>query len=236
MKISAQGIAKKHLFFCLTDVLISGSINQKVSRAKVGKALSFLKGLEEKGLVELFLFSGRAEEKMRAKISENGLEKFFEPKRIFFITKEYIDSKEQVDKERHLANLDADHDFADEFFKQHLLKTMLEEGKIERGKTVVIGHDIWFDAFYTMRFAQVDFVLVESALSERNRSMPARIQGLNYAEVTESDMKRLVLGKYPKPDLRFLENYIFNRLKLELFQGGELDKITRLAQEKRAKG
>jgi len=112
---------------------------------------------------------------------------------------------------------------------------LIAEGKISRDETVLICHDIWFDAFYTTRFSGVDFVIVRNSLSERNRLMAAEIKGINYVKLKETDFTKLILGKFPKADIRFLENYIFNKLKLELFEGTKIDSLVKksvLSQEK----
>ncbi len=82
--------------------------------------------------------------------------------------------------------------------------------------SVLFGHDLCFDGFYTARFSKVDFVLVKEALSDRDNPIPEKINGLNYISITDADLKNVMLWTFPKADLRYLENYTFNKLKQEL--------------------
>ena len=227
MAITDKNARKKKLFFVLADVLIPGPANPKLSRAKVKKLLSFLKKLQDKGIVELFLVTGFSGEKAKPLIEKSGLEKFFKKENIFFVTKKYIDSKEEIDRQRHLASLGSDQNFVDEFFKQSLLMDFFESGKILADETMLIGHDILVDAFYSARFSKVDFVLVRESLSERNKPMPAEIKGLNYVKLNESDFRKLIQGKFPANDTRFLENYVLNKMKLELFRSTEIEHLVK---------
>jgi len=227
MGLNERTIIRKNILFSLSDVLVFGSVNKKLSKLKASKLFKFLKPLEKNGLISLYLIVGQDEKKAIKKIKEYGIEKFFKKENMFFVTKEYIKEKEEIDRERHLANLDKDADFVDEFFKQRVLMDLIAEGKITREDSALICHDIWFDAFYCMRFSGVDFFIVESSLSERNQPLPEKISGLNYIKLGEADIKKILTDKFPRQDLRFLESYIFNKLKLELFEGTKIDSLVK---------
>src|SRR3989344_872784 len=95
MKIPKAGLVKKSIFFTLNDVLVPGVVNKGVSKRGVSKVLSFLKGLQDKGLLKIFLVAGQHKEKAMPLISEAGLNGFFMEWNIFFVDEDYINSKEE---------------------------------------------------------------------------------------------------------------------------------------------
>ncbi|MFH1390977.1 MAG: hypothetical protein ABIH20_01565 [Candidatus Diapherotrites archaeon] len=227
MNLNERAIIRKNIFFSIEDVLVSGPVNKKLSKFKVNKLFKFLKPLEKDGLISLYLLVGQDEKNAIKKIKEFGVDKFFRKENMFFVTHEYIKGKEEIDRERHLANLDKDPDFVDEFFKQRVLMDFVAEGKITRENTALICHDIWLDGFYCMRFSGMDFFILNESISERNQPLPEKINGLNYIKLNEADFKKILTDKFPEQDLRFLETYIFNKLKLELFEGTKIDSLVK---------
>ncbi|MCR4368584.1 MAG: hypothetical protein NUV67_01620 [archaeon] len=227
MKLDEKNAVKRNLFFVHDDVLAPGLINPKVDAKKIASAMEFLSGLEKKGVVSLRLFLGFEEKKAKEKLSKSPAAKHFKKENIHFVTKEYLNSLEEMDRERRLANLESDPDFVDEFFKQRAMDDLFAQGAATREDSALICHDIWFDAFYSTRFSGVDFFIVKESLSERNRPLPEKINGLNYISFAEEDLKKIILGKFPRQDVRFLETYVFNKLKLELFDGTKLDGLVK---------
>ncbi len=217
MKISAKGAKIRRIFFILDDVLVPGPVNPSLSGEKVNALLAFLFGLQERGIVQLYILAGNTREKAEEKISKAGLGKFFRPENIFFVTLDYINSKEEFDRARHLASLEKDPDFVDEFFKQKILTDLVTSGQIMREESVLVGHDLWLDAFYTSRFSGLNFVLVQESLSERHVPIKEKIRWLNTIELSEPDFRKIILGKMPQQGLKLLESRIFNRMKKELF-------------------
>ncbi|HZX20083.1 MAG TPA: hypothetical protein VFF13_03655 [archaeon] len=228
MKLDEKNIVKKNIFFVPNDILIMGAVNDSISKKKTSKLLGFLKGLQEKKLVELFLIFGLHDERAKQKIKENSFKDFFKKENIFVVTDEYINSKEEIDKARHLEQLEMDPNFLDEYFKQHVLMNLFKEGKVSKENSVLIAHDVFFDGFYSMRFSNADFVLVKESLSDRNNPLPAQISGLNYIDLSEADFKRILMWKFPTPDLRFLETYVFNKLKEELLTKENMNQIFKI--------
>ena len=227
MSLNERTIIRKNLFFSLSDVLVAGIVNPKLSKLKISKLFSFLAPLEKDGLISLYLLAGQDEKAVIKKIQEFGIDKFFKKENMFFVIGDYLKEKEEIDRERHLANLEKDPDFVDEFFKQRILMDLIAEGKITRENSALICHDIWFDGFYCMRFSGIDFFILNESISERNNPIPEKIAGLNYIKLNDFDFKKILADKFPKPDLRFLETYIFNKLKLELFEGTKIDSLVK---------
>lgn len=232
MNLTKENVAKKNIFITPEDILIKGDINTEIDKGKTETIMNYLKGMQENDWINLFLVTGLHEKKAKKSLDESGLYDFFKKENCFYVTEDYIGGKEEIDKQRHLQSLEQDPFFVDEYFKQKILMDFFEKGTLNKKETVLIGHDIWFDGFYSMRFSKVDFVIIEKALSDRNRPMPEKIQGLNYLDFTQADLKKLILGKFPQADLRYLESYTFNILKEQLFPKGELNKIIKIKKDK----
>ncbi|PIN85609.1 MAG: hypothetical protein COV47_01305 [Candidatus Diapherotrites archaeon CG11_big_fil_rev_8_21_14_0_20_37_9] len=225
MKLTAQNIVKKHLFLSLSNVLVPGLGLKEVSKEKAHALLKFLSGIEKSGFISIYLVSGMPRENAEKAITDSGIGKFFKKENIFLLSKDYLDSKDELDRARHEKNVKDDPDFVDEYFKQHVFMDFISLGKCIPEEMAFVGNDIWFDAFYTTRFSKIDFFIVKEALCERNRLMPADIKGLNYVSLSEADFRKIIVGKFPSPDLQPLENYVFNKLKLELFQGTQIENM-----------
>lgn len=229
MKIGASNVKKRSIIFGLDDVLVPGPVNPAVSREKADFVLGFLGLLKKEGLIEFFLVDGRERQVAGAKISEFGLDRFFPESNVFLITKEYLDSKAEADRQRHASNLEKDPLFVDEYFKQYAISCLISSGRISKDSSVLIGHDIWLDAFYTARFSGIDFALVSESLSERNLKVNEKINWLNTIDFSESGLKRIILGKGVENDIKRLETRVFNRLGKELFQGQEFSSVLQKA-------
>ena len=214
-------LKKKAIFLGLGDVLIPGDADKKVDEKKVKEILEKLQDLEKKNSITLFLITGLHEEVAVKKIKKSGIAKYFKKENIYYVTKDYIQQKHEIDRQRHLAQLDKDPEFNDRYFKQYIIKKIIDRGKIPKEEMLLIGHDIWTDAFYTMRFSGIDFALLKEGLSERGKKSSKIIKGLIYARRDWKNFHKLLLGRFKKPDYQFLENYIYSELKQQLF--GDLE-------------
>ena len=186
MNLTRENVSKKNIFITPEDILIRGAVNPEIDKEKTETIMGYLKEMQDKKWINLFLVTGLHEEKAKKILEENNIYKFFKKENCFYVTKDYIHSKEEIDKQRHLQSLDEDPDFVDEYFKQKILMDFFEKGTLNKDETVLISHDIWFDGFYSMRFSKVDFILIEKSLSDRNRPIPEKIQGLNYMEFSHN--------------------------------------------------
>ena len=234
MKLNAKNAKKRFLFFVPEDVLFSGPVNGSISFEKNLGVLEFLKDLESKGIVELFLICGRERAKASDEIAKNGLDRFLRKENIFFITDSYLNSKEEVDRERYVSNLEKDPGFIDEFFKQRVIMDLNASGTVSREECVLIGHDLWFDGFYTSRFSGIDFALIRESLSERHVPSQDIPKWIHCIDFTIFDFTSLILGKQPKQDTKMLETYIFRKLSRELVDPKELAGMVKKVQEKQA--
>ncbi len=233
MPLGAKNVVKRYLFFVPEDVLFSGKVNKSISREKTDLVMKFLKGLESMGLIELFLISGREKHKAIAEIAGAGLKKFFKKENIFLLNDSYLNSRAEPDRERYDANLAKDPFFTDDFFKQSVLTGLLSTGKIMRENAVLIGHDLWFDGFYTARYSGIDFVLLRDSFSERNVPSSQIPGWVHCTDFSREDFESLIAGKIPKTDAKVLESYIFKHLAREMVDAKELAVMMKKAQDKR---
>lgn len=215
--IDSKKLEKTTLILGLEDVLVPGQIDPKIKIKDVKQILQNLVLLEQKvpGF-RFFIITGYTREKGVELLKKHGLYSFCSEQNCFFVTPEYLASKEPVDRELHEKALQKDPNFKDEFLKQITIDKLSQEYHIPKSKMVLIGHDLWFGGFYTMRFSQIDFALIRSALSLRHEKYETPIKGLTYINRTWADIKKLLLGKFPKADYSFLNAFVDNFLRKEL--------------------
>ncbi|MBI4210570.1 MAG: hypothetical protein HY544_03640 [Candidatus Diapherotrites archaeon] len=231
MEISAKSVKKRSLFFSFEGIFSPSGQGRAVGQAEAGAVMGFLSGLQEKGLVELFLIVGQERSAAEGKLSASRIGGFFREGNIFFITPDYLASKSEVDRERHIAQLRKDPGFVDEFFKQRVITDLAASGRVARDECVLVGRDIWFDAFYTARFSGIDFVLVRESLAERGVPCIERMPWLNLVDFTERDFRNVIMGRMRKHDARLVESYVFGRLKKEFLSGADLSGLVKAAEK-----
>ncbi len=223
--IPEQQLKKHAVVFCLDNVLIPGEIAQKINKNAVEEILNNLHEMETRYKnFHVFVVSGAKTGEAKNIIAENGLNPYFNGANIFGVTQEYVDSKEPIDKERYEIELQKNPRFRDEFFKQYAIdREIVEKRGIPRESILLICHDLLTDAFYTLRFSQVDFALVKDALSYRHLPIKEVIKGLAYLNMSWKDFRKLLLGKSRKGDTKFLESYVYSRLQKDVIGGFGID-------------
>ncbi len=223
--IPEQQLKKHALVFCLDNVLISGDIAQKISKNAIEEILNNLHEMELRYKnFHVFVVSGADEKYIGETLAANALSDYFQKENILYVTQSYIDSKEPIDKERYYIELKKNPAFRDEFFKQYAIdREIIEKRGIPRENILLICHDLLTDAFYTLRFSQVDFALVKDALSYRHLPIKEVIKGLVYLNMNWRDFKKLLLGKSRKGDTKFLESYVYSRLQKDVIGGFGID-------------
>ncbi len=142
-----------------------------------------------------------------------------------FVSQEYMDFKEEMDREIYFAELKKNPDFKDEFFKQKALEKLAADLNVSPEKIGFVGHDLFFDAFYSDRFSKIDFVLVKEALANQNEKQKSPVKGLNYIALDWKDIRNVLLGKLPKTDSQQLKNFIGFYLQQKLVDPSVFSKI-----------
>ena len=223
--IPEQQLKKHALVFCFDSVLIPGAIAQKINKGAIEEILQNLHEMELRYRnFHVFVVSGANEKYIKETLAANKLDNYFQKENILYVTQSYIDSKEPIDKERYYIELKKDPSFRDEFFKQYAIdKEIIEKRNIPRENILLICHDLLTDAFYTLRFSQVDFALVKGALSYRHLPIKEVIKGLVYLNMGWKEFRKLLLGKSKKGNTKFLESYVYSRLQKDVIGGFGID-------------
>ncbi|MBS3061996.1 MAG: hypothetical protein J4215_05430 [Candidatus Diapherotrites archaeon] len=230
--LTGKSLKKTVVIFGLDDILVPGKVLQSVDHKKIGIVLAHLKTLSEKiPSFRFFLVCGYQKEKTFEKIRENKLDAFFSEENTRFVSQEFLDSKEPMDREIYDQQIAKDPLFKDEFFKQKAIDQIVESLNVSKDRVVFVGHDIWFDAFYSQRFSQVDFVLVKDGLANQSVPFERVMKGLNYIHLDWDDLRKVLLGKLPVQNLDPLKNFIHFQLQRQLVSSETMGKLVEARQK-----
>jgi len=207
--ISESDIKKRAVFFGLEDALVPGEIDKNVDMAEVKRILSNLSALRQKfPFFEFCLLSGRKIERARATAREFGIASMFPEGNIFGVSEKYLSEKTEIDRKRYETAVAENPDYKDEFFKQKAIEKFLGKKGIAKDAAVLVDHDVWTGAFYTMRFSKIDFALVGEAYSHSDNPKADRINGLVCIHRAWEDVLDLILGKKAKADNSALQKFV----------------------------
>ncbi len=225
--LETNKLVKKALFLGVEDVLVPGKVDAKVDNKAVKEILKNLSLLEKKVPdFRFFILTGYNQKTGSGLLKKNGLDSYCSKERCFFVNPDYLDSKEKLDREIYEAELKKDPLFKDEYFKQIMVNQLSEKLGIPKEKMVMIGHDLFFGAFYTNRFSGIDFALIRSAVSMRGQKFgQSPVKGLTYINRTWPDIRKLLTGQFPSADYGFLKNAIQSMLARELVSGQTMQQI-----------
>lgn len=231
MKIKKDSnLAKKCLIFGFEDVLIPGNIDKNVKMKNVSEILKNLKKIEE--LFPRFRFfaaTGYSADEALKRIEKYKLREFFPEDRIFFVNKEYLAGREEIDRKLYEQKITENKEFKDEYFKQVTIQAIQEKFGYTPEEMVFIGHDLWTEGYYTFRFSKIDFALLKNSHSCLGECKNEEIKNLTYIDRTWGDLEKLIKGEFPKPDYALLEKFVFSKMKEKLFEGTKLGALSRIA-------
>lgn len=224
--LNSSNLKKILVVFGFEDVLVPGKIRSKLDESKIVEVLENLSALSKAvpGF-RFFVVSGYPKDLTQEKLTASKLNRFFLDSQVRFVSPEYLASKEPVDREIYEAELAKNPLFQDEYFKQKAIEQIAFECGVSPEKIIFIGHDLWFDAFYTQRFSKADFVLVSDSLSSLHKSLDRPMEGLNYIRMEWPDIKKVLLGELPVQNLDPLRNYIQLQLSRELVSSETMGKL-----------
>ncbi|MBI4053233.1 MAG: hypothetical protein HY394_04300 [Candidatus Diapherotrites archaeon] len=235
--ISEPDVKKKAVFFGLEDTLVPGQVDKNVDLEEVKRILSNLSRLREKfPFFEFCLLSGRKTERAAATAKESGLDAFFPDGNIFGVSEQYLSEKNEIDRERYENAVAKNPDYKDEFSKQKSIETFLQLKGIGVNEAVLVDHDVWTGAFYTMRFSKVGFALVEEAYSFSDQSQNDRIPGLVYVHRNWDDVLSLILGKKGEADNTALQKFVDKTISEAILGDSFFSKIAKAAKATNAPG
>ncbi len=225
---------KKLVLFGLEDTLVPGNVETKFNMKPVYDILENLKTLSVEKLDFHFgIVSGLPNEFAMKKINEFKLDEFFEKEMIFTVDEQYLNLKSEEDRQIYDVKISQNPQFKDEYFKQKIIQSCLEKFSIQKKQAAFIGHDIWTEGFYTMRFSGIDFVLISSSYSHSDKLLNEKVQGINYIQRRWSDVEKLIMGKFPDSDYSKLNKYVHDKVYAHLFDGqGLVGKVKNQLQKK----
>ena len=229
--ISESDVKKKAVFFGLEDTLAPGQVDKNVDLEEVKRILSNLFRLREKfPFFEFCLLSGRKTERALATAKESGLDTMFPEGNIFGVSAQYLSEKNEIDRERYEKAVAQNQDYKDEFSKQKAIEDFLALKGIGIHEAVLVDHDVWTGAFYTMRFSKVDFALVEEAYSFNSQPKEDRVKGLTYIHRNWDDILGLVLGKKGNADNSALQKFVDRTISGAILGDSFFSKVAKTAK------
>ncbi|MDP2666145.1 MAG: hypothetical protein Q8P05_01430 [Candidatus Diapherotrites archaeon] len=226
-------LVKDILIFCLEDILIPGKINPNL---KIEGTKALLDGMKTFGKshpeLRIFLISTLQKEVFDTKMKDFSLFSYFDPSMVFAVDEAYIASKSPEDKILYDQRCGEDPYCKDEYFRQVQMQAILEKKGATPEKALLIGHDYWFDGFYTRRFSKVDMAFMTDALSSRDKPIAEKIEGLWYVSRDWNSIQRLLEGKESPPNYNFLDTFVTTTIAEELLGGKGFPLIKKVVLER----
>ena len=179
--------------------------------------------------IDLYLISGFHEVIAKKEFKKSGLEKYFDKKHFLFVNEEYILGKADVDEKIHRDSLKEDEMFVDSYFKQVAIQKIIEEDNVSSDEVLLLGNDIWVDAYYTTRFSKVDFALFEENILQRGNKAKS-LEGLAYFSLEFNSVKSL-LEDFPIVDLKSLDKFVFDTMKKVIMDNVDLSGVAKKISE-----
>ncbi len=212
--------AKSILVILMEDILFPGVINAAVDPARVQK---FLKSVQKYAQSHAsFSYYGVSALKLgicEKKVNAFGLDAFFSEKNILAVNDAFIQGLSEIDREIYEKKCTATEECKDEYARQVQLLELMAKEKITPEKVLFIGHDYWFDGFYTRRFSKVNVAFVETALSNKGHLATERVEGLWHIALDWDEVQLLIEGKGAEIEYKRLDEFVMTTISKELFGG-----------------
>lgn len=228
-------LVKTNIVFLLEGVLLPEPTEAKADASHVKKWLTALNTLAKKHPIQTYVVSGYTETVAKDKLKEAGLNSFFPNDHVFGVNEKYLAARDPVDRERYEQKCNGDPLCRDEYFRQVKMQELIDK-QGNPSSFVLVGHDYWFDGFYTRRFSKVDIAFVETALSSRGKEIPEKIDGLWYVSRSFTDLKKIMEGKAKAPNYNPLDTWVNITLSEELFGGKGLPTLKRVVIQRKKDG
>jgi len=220
----------KKICFVKMEGVLTSFADYVPDEEKVKKFLSDLKAFCKKNKIELFLISGHNKSIADGKFSSLKLNDFFDKDKFFCVNEEYISNKSADDAKLHRQSLEADPFFVDSFFKQVIIKEILEKKSVSPSDVLLLCNDLWVDAYYSQRFSKIDFALFEENICDRGKKA-SPLSGLAYFSLS-TDSVSLLLKDFPQADTSSLDKYVFDEMKKVLIGSSFKDAVVKGLKKK----
>ena len=178
------------------------------------KDIDFFKKVLDLKDIDLFLIIGKYKEDVDFK----EFEQFIKTENIFTISKKYLDSLTEMDKNIKTEKYEKyKNNYYDEYYKIFFFK---EECLFNQVEILYLGHDIWTDGYYLSNFTSVDFVLFKDILTNNNNQNVPEIKDLYLIDLSLSQIEEHLFSDKHYNYLP-LNNYVKKELYSQIF-GKEL--------------
>ncbi len=199
---------KSYLGFGLFDVLIKGKLDKKPDTLFMSELVDFSKDNN----IDLFLITGLDKENGQKLVKEHGIDSYFDNNKIYHIEQSYSDSLSEIDKEIKEQAREKDPNYCDEYYKVYFFNNLYKQAK---ENTLFLGHDIWTDAYYLSKYANIDVILLKDTLSNNHSPHLIEIKDLHIIGPTFEVIKEH-LEKEKKFNFEPLNNYANKQLYKEM--------------------
>ena len=215
-----ETLAKSIAVFLLEDVLFPGVVNSTVDKENTKKVLKQMKKFAKTHPeFKWYGVSGLKTQVCLEKIREFELEEFFPGEKVLAVNDAFINKMEEVDRGLYEKKCENDRECKDEYYRQVALQELMQKENVTAEKVLLVGHDYWFDGFYTRRFSKVDTAFVQASLSSKGHLAQERVQGLWYIDFSWNDIQSILEGKTSAPEYKYLDTFIVTSISKELFGG-----------------
>ncbi len=226
---AASSLKKTVLVLLLEDILFPGTVNSAVDAVRVQQ---FLKSLQKYAKSHSgFRYFGVSALKLgvvEKKLKEFGLDDFFSEdadpsfapgKNVLAVNEAFIRQMTPEDRTIYEHKCVSDAECKDEYARQVQLLQLMEKLHVSPENVLFVGHDYWFDGFYTRRFSKVDVAFIESALTSKGHLATERIEGLWHIGLNWEELLPLLEGNAPVIDYKRLDEFVVTTISKELFGG-----------------
>lgn len=227
---------KKVVFFPLENVLIPGAIFEDVDAAESSRFLKSFFKFAANHDIHAYVISSRDETWAREQVVKQKWGSFFPAERVFGVNAAYVDAMAPLDRARFDSKQKENPDCTDEYYRQVAMLEIMKKNHYNGNSCVLVGHDFWFDGFYTRRYAQIDMIFLESSLTTRAKPISQKIPGLWYSPLALKPFQKILEGKLSSPNYAPLDTWASVTLTEELLGAKNFNMVKRVILEKKKDG
>jgi len=206
----------KHIIFGFYDVLTKGHQYKDMNIDYLNDLVAFCK----ENNIKMHLVTGLRKEIAEPIIKENNLLNYFDEKNIAYIDDTYLNSLSPEDKELKEKKYKENPIAEDDYHKIHFLK----HNNLDTDDSLVIGHDVWTDAFYVRRYTKANIILVKETFSNNHKPFIEDIKKLHVITPDYELFKKYLVEK-PEFDYSYLNSYATKALQRNLIGAIDFAKL-----------
>jgi hypothetical protein len=206
----------KHIIFGLYDVLIKGNQYKDMQLEYLNDLKTFCK----ENNIKMYLVTGLRKEIGESIIKEHNLLDYFEESNIAYIDDSYLNSLSPEDKELKEKKFKENPNSEDDYHKIHFLK----QNKLDIDDSLVVGHDIWTDAFYIRRYTKANVILIKETISNNHKPFIEEIKKLHVI-TPDYELFKKYLIETPEFDYSYLNSYATKALQRSLIGAIDFGKL-----------